>query len=233
MIYRKTTLCAALLAASMSIPLTISESAFGQDQSQYSYAEHTPGAQLVAEASRSHEAGMYAAALSKYESAARWADKFAQFNIGVMHLKGQGTEFDPVRALAWFQLAAERDYPMMVSMVQDLEDMLDDKAIRRAERIRVEELEPVYGDDVAIERTHRRMQRDRRLATGSRLGFAGFLRVVDRNGFSRDGAEFYAEEKWDFRNIVAIETQRMLELGDGRVELRELELDDDVPRDND
>lgn len=228
---RKTLLCAAVLAATLFA--SPNGSAFAQDQSQYSYAEHTPGAQLVAEASRSHQAGQYASALSKYESAARWADKFAQFNIGVMHLKGQGTEFDPARALAWFQLAAERGYPMMVSMVQDLEDMVDDPTRRKAERIRVEELEPVFGDEVAIERTHRRMQRDRRRATGSRVGFAGFLRVIDRNGFSRDGAEFYAAEKWDFRNIVAIETQRMFDLGDGRVELRELELDDETPSDGD
>ena len=228
---RTSLVCAAVLAATLSA--SPNGSVLAQDQSQYSYAEHTPGAQLVAEAGRSHEAGQYAAALSKYESAARWADKFAQFNIGVMHLKGQGTEFDPARALAWFQLAAERDYPMMVSMVQDLEDMVDDTTRRRAERIRVEELEPVFGDDVAIERTQERMRRDRRLASGSRLGFTGFLRVIDRNGFSRDGAEFYDPEKWDFRNIVAIETQRMLDLGDGRVELRELELDKETPSDRD
>ena len=214
----------ALVAAALLAVFT--STAPAQNGSPFSYAEHTPGARLVAEGKRSYDAGQYASALTKYEAAARWADKFAQFNIGVMHLQGKGTEFDPARALAWFQLAAERDYPMMVTMVEDLEDMVDDATKRQAERIRVEELEPVFGDEVAIERTHRRMQRDRRLATGSRLGFAGFLRVIDRNGFSRDGAEFYAEEKWDFRQIVAIETQRMQALGDGRVELRELELDD-------
>ena len=210
-----------------ALAVAVCTTTLAQNDSPFSYAEHTPGARLVAEGKRAFEAGMYASALSKYEAAARWADKFAQFNIGVMHLQGKGTDFDPARALAWFQLAAERDYPMMVTMVEDLEDMVDDATKREAERIRVEELEPEFGDEVAIERTHRRMQRDRRLATGSRLGFAGFLRVIDTNGFSRDGAEFYAEEKWDFRQIVAIETQRMMDLGDGRVELRELELDEE------
>lgn len=219
---------AVLAAAALAAVLTTSAASAQQD-SPFSYAEHTPGARLVAEGKRSYEAGQYASALTKYEAAARWADKFAQFNIGVMHLQGKGTDFDPARALAWFQLAAERDYPMMVTMVEDLEDMVDEATQRKAERIRVEELEPVFGDQVAIERTHRRMQRDRRLATGSRLGFAGFLRVIDQNGFSRDGAEFYAEENWDFRNIVAIETQRMFDLGDGRVELRELELEETPP----
>jgi len=216
---------AVLTAAALAV--AVSTTTLAQNDSPFSYAEHTPSARLVAEGKRSYDAGQHASALSKYEAAARWADKFAQFNIGVMHLQGKGTEFDPARALAWFQLAAERDYPMMVTMVEDLEGMVDEATKRKAERIRVEELEPVFGDVVAIERTHRRMQRDRRLATGSRLGFAGFLRVIDSNGFSRDGAEFYAEEKWDFRQIVAIETQRMKDLGDGRVELRELELDDE------
>lgn len=223
--------CRTLLAAfAIVVSLGVCESASGQSSSQYSYAEHTPGARLVAEGSRSYRAGQFTSALTKYEDAARWADKFAQFNIGVMHLKGQGTEFDPVRALAWFQLAAERGYPMMVSMVEDLEAQLEAVDRRRAERIRIEELEPEYGDAVAIERTQRRMERNRRQATGSRLGFAGFLRVIDGNGFSRDGGEFYAEEKWDFRSVVALETQQMREIGDGRVQLRELELDDDTDR---
>lgn len=217
------------LTGVLSLALAWSAPTGAQNDSPFSYAEHTPSARLLAEASRSYEAGQFASALTKYEAAARWADKFAQFNIGVMHLKGQGTPFDPARALAWFQLAAERDYPMMVSMVDELDAMLDDATRRQAERIRVEELEPVYGDEVAIERTHRRMQRDRRQATGSRTGFAGFLKIVDRSGFTRDGTEFYAAEKWDFHHIVSVETQRMQALGDGRVELGELELGEDTP----
>jgi TPR repeat protein len=117
----------AVFAATALVVALTSLPAAAQDDSPFSYAEHTPGARLVAEGKRSYDAGQYASALSKYEAAARWADKFAQFNIGVMHLQGKGTPFDPARALAWFQLAAERDYPMMVTMVEDLDDMVDEE----------------------------------------------------------------------------------------------------------
>ncbi len=219
-------------AAFTTVVLTFSAQAQGPDPSALSLAEHTPGSRLMALASRSYQAGHYWSAYTKYREAARWADKFAQFNLGVMHLKGQGTEYDPARALAWFQLSAERDYPMMVAMVDDLEALLNEQAIERATSIRIEELEPIFGDAYAVERTHRRMRRERRFAAGTRVGYIGMMRVIGRDGISRDGYDFFAREKWDFRNIVDMETQYMMNLGNERVELRELELDD-TPADPD
>lgn len=219
--------CPLLATAFTALALTFSSHAQELDSSTLNLAEHTPGYRLMALASRSYEAGQYWSAFTKYREAARWADKFAQFNLGVMHLKGQGTEYDPARALAWFQLSAERGYPMMVAMVDDLTALLDEETIDRATRIRISELEPVFGDAYAVERTHRRMRRERRYAAGTRVGYIGLMRVIDRDGFSRDGYEFFAREKWDFRNVVDMETQYMMGLGDGRVELRELELNDD------
>jgi TPR repeat protein len=44
-----------------------------------------------------------------------YADKPSQLSIGFLYLNGEGVEKDPVTALAWFELASERGYPMYVA----------------------------------------------------------------------------------------------------------------------
>jgi TPR repeat protein len=39
---------------------------------------------------------------------ARQGDKYAQYMTGYMYLMGQGVEEDPVKAVAWYRIAAER-----------------------------------------------------------------------------------------------------------------------------
>jgi uncharacterized protein len=191
------------------------------------YAEHTPGFQLTVEGSRSYKAGHYQSALSRFTAAARWADKLAQFNIGVMHYHGQGVGRDLARASAWLQLAAERGYPEMVDMAALVREELNEAQLARAQRILEQELLPVFGDEVAIERTARRMERERRRATGSRTGMVGNLVVIDRSGRNRGGDEFFRAEAWDFRQIVALETRIFRALADGNVTLGDLEIIED------
>jgi hypothetical protein len=68
------------------------------------------------------------------------------------------------------------------------------------------------------------MDRERRRATGSRLGSIGNLVIVDRSGQSRRGEEFYRAEAWDFRQIVELESRIYDAIGSGRVTLRDLEV---------
>ncbi|MEM1081429.1 MAG: hypothetical protein AAGH65_07590, partial [Pseudomonadota bacterium] len=134
---------------------------------------------------RAFEAGMYPAALTHYKSAARWADKFAQYNVGIMYLRGYGTEFDPVRAWAWFELSAERGYPEMVETADLLWDKFNGAQQRRARDIFENELLPDYSDDARKSLTARRMERERRQATGSRVGSIGNLTIIDQSGRTR------------------------------------------------
>lgn len=196
-------------------------------QNAQPYNEHTPSFQAMRSAKRAYEAGQHFSALSGFKSAARWADKFAQFNVGAMYLRGEGTEFDPVRAWAWFELAAERDYPDMVETADNLWRKLDAGQHRQAQSILQDELLPKYGDDVAIEKTARKMQRELREATGSRLGAAGSLQIIDGDGRRREGAEYFAEEKWNFRNLVQYETAVVFAIEQGRVELGEFQVLED------
>jgi uncharacterized protein len=192
-----------------------------------SYAEHTPGFQSTVEGSRAYQAGHYPGALSRFMAGAYWADKLAQFNVGVMHYHGQGVERDPARAAAWLKLSAERGYPEMADMAELVSDELNEVQRARATRILEEELLPIYGDDVAIERTAKRMQRERRRATGSRTGFIGSLVVIDRSGRNRGGDEFFRAQAWDFRQIVELETRIFRALAEGSVTLGDLEIIED------
>jgi len=189
----------------------------------YPYHEHTPSAYPMERARRAYRAGWHFSAYHHYLSAARWADKFAQFNVGVMYLRGEGVDFDPVRGWAWIKLSAERGYPDMVRMADELYAMLDGPQREQARSIYERELLPEYGDEVRIPFTAERMERNRRRATGSRLGSRNFLRIVDSSGRTRDGDEFYDPAKWDFRNIVAYETHTMLNLPLGTVVIGEFE----------
>lgn len=195
------------------------------------YAEHTPGYRYHVDATRSYHAGQFASAKSKFTAAARWADKLAQFNLGVMNYHGHGVRQDWARAWAWFALSAERGYPEMVEMAEIVFDQLSEAQKARGQRILENELLPEFGDAVAIERTATRMERERRRATGSRTGFVGNLVVIDRSGRNRSGDEFFRAEAWDFRQIVELETRIFRALASGGVTLRDFEIieeDDDA-----
>jgi TPR repeat protein len=198
----------------------------------FNYNEHMPSYWLMNRANRLYSIGRHYNAIHFYERASRYADKFGQYNVAVMHLKAEGTDFDPVRAWAWLELSAERGYPMMRQAADDLFGLLDGAQQRQAQAIYERELLPEYGDAVAIPRAQLRMDRDRRQSTGSRLGspaMLGMLRVIDYqgDGLSRNGAEYYDPAKWDMQRLVEYETWQMENLSRGQVEMGDVEIVED------
>ena len=180
---------------------------------------------------RAYAAGQYGSAMAKYKAAARWADKFAQYNIGVMYLRAEGVEFDPVKAWAWLELAAERDYPQLV-------EAADDSTISSMRRSETRPGTwnaswPRYGEKPESSLPPGKCARTTPGATGSRAGggaFLSYLTIIDGSGQTRRGDEYYAAEKWDFERIIEYETRVMFAIANGNVELGELELiDDDEP----
>lgn len=188
--------------------------------------QHAPGTLAHDDGNRAYRDGMYREALMKYVESAYWADKLSQYNLGVMHYHGEGVERDAAMAWAWFELAAERRYPQMVEAAEAVWKELDDDARERARGIHAELL-PKYGDAVALERTAKVMEREWRNRTGTRVGAdTGNLQVMDRTmpmGMSEPGHKFYAKERWDYDQIVAIEKQIFENLSRGRVEVGDLE----------
>lgn len=195
--------------------------------------ENIPSAGKMERGQEAYEAGRYEVAIQYYRQAARWADKFGQFNVGLMYLKGQGVEKDIPRGWAWLELSAERGYPQFVEPADDVWDLMDGDQQSEGRRILEEELLPRYGDEVAVERTARHMQRERRDATGSNTGSKaalGRLRIYEGNQ-SYSGEEYYADAKWDFEQIIETEQRFLFNLHSGSVSLRDFETLDDEETD--
>lgn len=196
--------------------------------SPFHFAEHTPGFDIFADAQRAYDSGFHFSAFHKFRRAAHWADKMAQHNLGVMIYRGEGVDRDPARAWAWFELSAERGYPELVGIANAVWDELEPGQRKRARRILEEELEPRYGDEVAVPRTARRMERERRNIAGSRVGFVGNMQVYDVGTVgARSGEEYFDSEKWDFRKVMQREKQVFEALARGRVTIGDLEFVDD------
>jgi len=200
----------------------LTSSAWAQSD-DISFAEHTPGYRHYTQAMASYRSGQYYSAKDKFKVAARWGDKLSQFNLGVMNYHGQGTPQNPARAWAWTKLAAERGYPKMLDMADQMYRGLSRAQRREARAILENELKPEFGDEVAIERTVARMERERRRATGSRTGAIGALTIIEPSGRTRTGREFYRAEAWDFRQVVEAETRLFKGLDFGVVTLRDVE----------
>lgn len=196
--------------------------------SPFHFAEHTPGYDSFNDGQRAYRAGFHFSAYQKFRRAAYWADKMAQHNVGVMLYRGEGVERDPARAWAWLELSAERGYPELVGIANAVWEDLEAGQRQKGQRILEQELLPRYGDEVAIPRTTRRMESERRNVAGSRVGFVGNLKVYDIGSFgARSGEEYFNSDKWDFQRVVQREKQVFEALARGRVTIGELEFVDD------
>ncbi len=209
---------AALVVAAPTVEAQVGE--------YFAFNEHAPGSRFFADGQLAYRAGQYGLAMDNFRQAARWADKFAQFNIGVMYLRGEGVEPDQERGWAWLELASERGYAQFMQSADQVWMGLQPQERQRARRFLEEELLPVYGDERTVDRTAREMEIRRRRATGSRLGSIGHLTILDGSGGMRTGHEFYDARKWDFRRLVQIESVLMDALASGRTELRDLDLEE-------
>ncbi|MGH8156684.1 MAG: tetratricopeptide repeat protein [Rhodanobacter sp.] len=113
----------------------------------------------------------YKHAMAMYKVAASWAFKPAEYNLGVMYLRGQSTLVDMPRALAWMTLAAERNDPKYVEARNLFNGHLTDAQFKEANAI-MAQLLPTYGDKVALARAKARWREVLASSTCSRVGSA-------------------------------------------------------------
>lgn len=79
----------------------------------------------------------------------RQGDKYAQYMTGYMYLMGQGVAGDPVRASAWYRLAAERRVPEFIAVRDQVLRTLNQEQRARSDEIYVE-LRKEYSDLVIV-----------------------------------------------------------------------------------
>jgi hypothetical protein len=98
----------------------------------------------------------YPAALVSFQKAAYWANKTAQYNIGIIYLKGmQGIGADPVRAVAWLGIAAEQHKPDVDKTLHDAYVALTPEQNAAASTL-WKQLNADYGDAVTLPRATKR-----------------------------------------------------------------------------
>lgn len=198
------------------------------------YAQNAPGTQFLERGNMFFRQGDYDAAVGNFRLAAHWADKLAQFNLGMMYVNGDGVERDPLRGWAWIKLSAERGYPKNAAVAADIWNQFTDEHRKVAREILEKELKPRYGDEVAVPRTSTEMKRmlARNTSGGSRVGVNRTVYVTGRDSAFVSGNQFFRDERWNFERIVQFETRLQKAIGGGNVILRDfqtLEDGDSVP----
>ncbi|MEO0574408.1 MAG: hypothetical protein AAF004_03015 [Pseudomonadota bacterium] len=109
-------------------------------------------------------------------------DKYAQYMVGYMLDNGQGVTRDPVKAAAWYQLAAERGHGDLVRVSLAKQEAMPDSQRLIAQQAALN-LKTEYGDRALVERLIRRDVRRLREQTGSRVGSCNQnLRVIEVGG---------------------------------------------------
>jgi hypothetical protein len=116
-----------------------------------------------------YQSGDFERALLIYEKElAPIGDKYAQYMVGYMHLNGQGTEPDPVAALAWYRLAAERGERLLLQTKDKLAAELTDEQRARADRLFID-LWRKMSDRVLLVELIRKDMEIVRQSSGSRI----------------------------------------------------------------
>lgn len=145
----------------------------------------------------------YQEALRLFELAGFWANKTAQYNVGVMYYNGIGRiPVDRVLGTAWLGIAAEEHGELADGALQAAWAQLTPGEREAAEHT-FRDLDAKYGDRVAFPRAKRFFDNERNNVTGSRVGFVGTMLIQDNQWRQRPGTDFYAEQDGAFTDYMA------------------------------
>jgi len=167
-----------------------------------------------------YESGKYGRALLIYkEELAPIGDKYAQYMVGYMHLKGQGVEKNRPAALAWFRLAAERRELAILQARDSLFHQMSQEEIVESNRIYVE-LWRELGDNKLVLDLIRQDLKVLQTRTGSRIPNSGSspITIIDVRRGESSGDAYYDR----VRKRVALRMDYL----DSNVEIVDLELAD-------
>lgn len=140
-----------------------------------------------------YEAGNYERALFIYQNElAPRGDKYAQYMVGYMHLNGQGAPQDPVTALAWYRLSAERGHELLVKSRDQLAAALTRGDIQASNPIFLDLLQEI-GDTTLIMKLIRSDMQKLETRTGTRIAnstLSAPVRIIRPDGATED-ANYY------------------------------------------
>lgn len=85
------------------------------------------------DAVQAYDGGDYATAFAESLAAARLGDPDAQYMVGFLSMRGQGTRRDPGRAYGWFTLAARQGDSFAAEALESLAGRMSAAEISEAE----------------------------------------------------------------------------------------------------
>jgi TPR repeat protein len=144
----------------------------------------------------------YRAALRMFEMSSYWANKVAQYNVGVMYFNGIGDiPADRVLGTAWLGIAAEQHGNLADAALQDAYAKLSPDEKLQADTL-FRELDKKYGDAVTLPRAMKNFDEERRNVTGSRVGFVGNITVQNADGNYDSGHTYYKRQDKEFEEFL-------------------------------
>ncbi|MDR3386694.1 MAG: hypothetical protein P4L92_06530 [Rudaea sp.] len=145
----------------------------------------------------------YRAALEMFELAGYWANKIAQYNVGIMYFNGIGSlPVDKIRGVAWLGIAAEQHGELADAALHAAYAELTPEQRTEADGV-FRQLDAKYGDAVTLPRALNRYEEERRNITGSHAGFVGNMIIQQPDGSFVSGNRFYADQKKEFDDYIS------------------------------
>lgn len=136
----------------------------------------------------------YHTALKMFELSGFWANKIAQYNVGIMYFNGIGIPVDRSRGVAWLRIAAQAHDDLADNVLQLATATLSADELAEVDQL-TPELNAKYGDQVAVARALHHYSLALKSTTGSHLGFIGNLSVSEASetgAQAQNGATYYA-----------------------------------------
>ncbi|TWI05017.1 hypothetical protein IP90_01159 [Luteimonas cucumeris] len=193
-----------------------------------------PGDYYFCAGSRAFSKGDYEHALSMYESAAAWGDKRAQFNLGLIHFRGDHIPVNQPLGLAWLALAAERPDAKLEREVLATSYSSVSPEVRRQADALWNMMKSKYGDRMALERARTRFDRETRhiqhLKTSDPFASVAIRGMGHGAGLSRDTGLGYMGPLGSVGGLAKDLEERaatQLDRPDGKVTVGELEVAED------
>jgi hypothetical protein len=162
-------------------PLKLVTASFMKIDAQIASAKGHPNEEWRLNGLKSYLGGHYEEAITRFEQAASYADKYSEHYLSLIYWYGQGVPVDHVRAYIWSDLAAERGSRPLLAIREKMWEQLT-PAQREQAVAQGGEFYAKYGDEVAKPRAEQEIRRFAHQMTGSHIGYRNQMIDVNDRG---------------------------------------------------
>jgi len=150
---------------------------------------------------------------------AQLGDKYAQYMTGYMYLMGQGVAEDPVRASAWYRIAAERKSPEFIAVRDQLLRTLNAEQRARSDALYVDLRSELSDLVIVMKLLEKDLEELQAETTGSRVaGRSRAVMIID----ARTGEPMSADH---YRNRISRTVQTRLDFVTVRLDIESHDAD--------